>query len=167
MLASVYLRAYYRITDSAVLCINLGHAVASGTGLKSPKGSKTGHNSRKNSPRYFLVTKYPILRILYFWKAGENKIFPFHTYFFSLLIISNCYSSLFCFQHLQNVKNALNQLQRCWGLQEKKQTFNLIILRGQKAWLAKLLKRQLKIHILLTKCKHFDWLILVTGPLTA
>ena len=35
---------------------NLGHAVATGPGLKYPKGSKTGLNSRKNSPKYFLDT---------------------------------------------------------------------------------------------------------------
>ena len=44
--------------NSAVLRINLGHTVATGTGLKYPKGSKTwGLNLRKNSPKYFLITK--------------------------------------------------------------------------------------------------------------
>ena len=84
MLACAYLGEYYRIIDqlswptSAVLHINLGHAVATGTGLKYPKGSKTGLNSRK----YFLITKYPILRILYFRKAGELYNIPFSHLFF-------------------------------------------------------------------------------------
>ena len=54
-----------------------GYPVATGTGLKTPKDSKTGLKSRKNSPRYFLITKYPILRILFSRR-------PFHIYFFFL-----------------------------------------------------------------------------------
>ena len=69
-----------------MLGIDLGHVAETGIGLKPPK---TGLNSRKHRGMFYY--KYSILMILYFWKAGENKIFHFVSIFVSLsvLMISN------------------------------------------------------------------------------
>ena len=102
----IYLLKTYKLAE-AVLCINLGHVAATGVGLKPPQRLiKGGLNSRKHQGMFY---KYSILMILYFKKAGGNKIFHFIFIFVSLsflviyhfififvslsfLIISNCLS---------------------------------------------------------------------------
>ena len=59
-----------------MLCINLGQVAATGFPMKPQRLIKAGLNSRKHRGM-FLYYKYLILMLLYFLKAGENKIFHF------------------------------------------------------------------------------------------
>ena len=65
----------YKLAE-AVLCINLGQVAATRVAMKPQRLIKAGLNSRKHRGM-FLYYKYLILMLLYFWKAGENKIFHF------------------------------------------------------------------------------------------
>ena len=55
ILSSLGITEFWTKLAEAVLLINLGHVGATSVGLKPPKGSKPGLNSRKNSPRYVLL----------------------------------------------------------------------------------------------------------------